>query len=103
MDDERLPLRGKRALVTGGGSGIGLATATLLAADGATVTLADPVRVGESNLYRYALSVDLVAGTYTIEVVAAGADMFVAGSAIFGSEDDAATISAMRKEITAAT
>ena len=34
-------LRGKTALVTGGGSGIGAATATLFAAEGATVGLAD--------------------------------------------------------------
>ena len=33
------------------------------------------------------------------EIAAAGADTFVAGSAIFGSDDYAATISAMRKEI----
>ena len=32
-------------------------------------------------------------------IAAAGADTFVAGSAIFGSEDYAATISAMREEI----
>jgi ribulose-phosphate 3-epimerase len=35
-------------------------------------------------------------------VAAAGADIFVAGSAIFGSPDYAATIASMRKEITAA-
>jgi ribulose-phosphate 3-epimerase len=35
-------------------------------------------------------------------VAAAGADVFVAGSAIFGSNDYAATVAAMRKEITAA-
>jgi NAD(P)-dependent dehydrogenase (short-subunit alcohol dehydrogenase family) len=35
-----LPLAGRRALVVGGGSGIGLATARLLAADGAHVTIA---------------------------------------------------------------
>ncbi|RMF97110.1 MAG: ribulose-phosphate 3-epimerase [Gammaproteobacteria bacterium] len=35
-------------------------------------------------------------------VAAAGADMFVAGSAIFGSDDYAATIAAMRKELAAA-
>jgi ribulose-phosphate 3-epimerase len=35
-------------------------------------------------------------------VVAAGADMFVAGSAIFGSGDYEATIASMRKEIAAA-
>lgn len=35
-------------------------------------------------------------------VAAAGADMFVAGSAIFGSGDYAATITSMRKEIAAA-
>jgi ribulose-phosphate 3-epimerase len=35
-------------------------------------------------------------------VAAAGADVFVAGSAIFGSSDYAATVAAMRKEITAA-
>jgi ribulose-phosphate 3-epimerase len=33
------------------------------------------------------------------EIAAAGADMFVAGSAIFGSPDYAATIAAMRSEI----
>ena len=33
------------------------------------------------------------------EIAAAGADTFVAGSAIFGSEDYAATIAAMRREI----
>jgi len=33
------------------------------------------------------------------EVAAAGADMFVAGSAIFGSSDYAATIASMRKEL----
>ncbi|TDJ43892.1 MAG: ribulose-phosphate 3-epimerase [Gammaproteobacteria bacterium] len=36
------------------------------------------------------------------EVAAAGADMFVAGSAIFGSDDYAQTIADMRKQITAA-
>ncbi|MGI9292272.1 MAG: ribulose-phosphate 3-epimerase [Gammaproteobacteria bacterium] len=33
------------------------------------------------------------------EIAAAGADMFVAGSAIFGADDYAATIAAMRKNI----
>src|SRR5690606_33159419 len=36
-------------------------------------------------------------------IAAAGADMFVAGSAIFGSGDYAGTIAAMRKEIAATT
>ncbi|MBT8444095.1 MAG: ribulose-phosphate 3-epimerase [Gammaproteobacteria bacterium] len=36
------------------------------------------------------------------DIAAAGADTFVAGSAIFGSDDYVQTISAMRKEITAA-
>jgi len=36
-------------------------------------------------------------------IAAAGADMFVAGSAIFGSDDYRATIAAMRKEIASAT
>ena len=36
------------------------------------------------------------------EVAAAGADMFVAGSAIFGSDNYAATIAAMKAEIAAA-
>ena len=35
------------------------------------------------------------------EVAAAGADMFVAGSAIFGSDNYAATIAAMKSEIAA--
>jgi len=46
-----------------------------------------------------------VDGGLTVEnvgtVAAAGADTFVAGSTIFGSEDYAATISAMRREINA--
>ena len=33
------------------------------------------------------------------EIAAAGADTFVAGSAIFGSDDYAATIAAMKSEI----
>ncbi len=37
------------------------------------------------------------------EIAAAGADTFVAGSAIFGSDDYAATIAAMRSEISNAT
>ncbi|MFG1477327.1 ribulose-phosphate 3-epimerase [Xanthobacter sp. V4C-4] len=36
-------------------------------------------------------------------IAAAGADTFVAGSAIFGAKDYAATIAAMKREITAAT
>jgi NAD(P)-dependent dehydrogenase (short-subunit alcohol dehydrogenase family) len=40
MAGEPSPLNRMRALVVGGGSGIGLASARLLAADGATVTLA---------------------------------------------------------------
>ncbi len=36
-------------------------------------------------------------------IAAAGADMFVAGSAIFGSDDYRATIAAMREEIVSAT
>jgi ribulose-phosphate 3-epimerase len=36
------------------------------------------------------------------EIAAAGADTFVAGSAIFGADDYKAIISAMRKEIAAA-
>jgi len=37
------------------------------------------------------------------QIAAAGADTFVAGSAIFGSDDYAATIAAMKSEISAAT
>ena len=37
------------------------------------------------------------------EIAAAGADTFVAGSAIFGSPDYAETINAMREEINKAT
>jgi ribulose-phosphate 3-epimerase len=35
-------------------------------------------------------------------IAAAGADTFVAGSAIFGAEDYASTIAAMKREIAAA-
>jgi ribulose-phosphate 3-epimerase len=37
------------------------------------------------------------------EIAAAGADTFVAGSAIFGSDNYAATIAEMKSEIAAAT
>ena len=37
------------------------------------------------------------------EIAAAGADTFVAGSAIFGADDYAKTIAAMKAEIAAAT
>ena len=40
MAGESPPLNGMRALVVGGGSGIGLASARVFAADGAAVTLA---------------------------------------------------------------
>lgn len=39
-DEAKAPLAGLRALVVGGGSGIGLASARWLARDGATVTIA---------------------------------------------------------------
>ena len=46
------------------------------------------------------LQVDGGVGVQNIaEIAAAGADTFVAGSAIFGSEDYAAVISQMRKQI----
>lgn len=48
------PLEGMGALITGGGTGIGLATARALAADGALVTLAgrreDPIRTAAAAL-----------------------------------------------------
>jgi ribulose-phosphate 3-epimerase len=48
------------------------------------------------------LEVDGGVGVANIgEIARAGADMFVAGSAIFGSDDYAATIAAMRKELAA--
>ena len=37
-----------------------------------------------------------------LKIAAAGADTFVAGSAIFGSDDYAATIAGMKAEIAAA-
>jgi NAD(P)-dependent dehydrogenase (short-subunit alcohol dehydrogenase family) len=39
MSDDRLPLQGQAALITGGATGIGLASARLLVGDGATVTI----------------------------------------------------------------
>ncbi|MES2605597.1 MAG: ribulose-phosphate 3-epimerase [Pseudomonadota bacterium] len=46
------------------------------------------------------LEVDGGVGVANIaEIARAGADMFVAGSAIFGSKDYAATVAAMRKEL----
>jgi NAD(P)-dependent dehydrogenase (short-subunit alcohol dehydrogenase family) len=39
MSDDQLPLQGQAALVTGGATGIGLSSARLLVADGASVTI----------------------------------------------------------------
>ncbi|MCX7619617.1 MAG: SDR family oxidoreductase [Acidimicrobiales bacterium] len=54
VNDVPLPLAGMAALVTGGGSGIGLAAARLLLQDGATVTIAgrseDRLRTAASDL-----------------------------------------------------
>merc|ERR1719460_2813924 len=53
--------------------------------------------------YEIALEIDGGVGVKNIgEIKAAGADMFVAGSAIFGSPDYKETIDAMRAEIAAA-
>ena len=57
----------------------------------------------EASPYNPRLEVD---GGLTVanvgEVAAAGADTFVAGSTIFGSDDYGETIAAMRREISAA-
>ncbi|HZP27318.1 MAG TPA: SDR family oxidoreductase [Acidimicrobiia bacterium] len=57
-----LPLDGRRALVIGGGSGIGLGSARLLARDGAAVTIAgrteDKLRGAQESLASEGLSVE---------------------------------------------
>jgi NAD(P)-dependent dehydrogenase (short-subunit alcohol dehydrogenase family) len=65
-------LAGRVAVVTGGATGIGLATARALAADGATVHLAvrDPVRAERAVSEASALGLDLRA--VTMDVTAAG-------------------------------
>ena len=56
-------------------------------------------RIDESG-HDIRLEVDGGVGVHNIaEIAAAGADMFVAGSAIFGSDDYTATIAAMRSEL----
>ena len=62
-------LDGQRALVVGGGSGIGLATARLLAADGAHVTLAGRTL---AKLEDAAASIDGSVGVVTCDVLDAG-------------------------------
>ena len=58
------PLEGRRAIVIGGGSGIGLGSATLLARDGATVTIAgrteSKLREAAAHLEQDGLSVSWV-------------------------------------------
>ena len=57
-------------------------------------------RVIDDSGYPIRLEVDGGVGVNNIaEIAAAGADMFVAGSAIFNSDDYAATITAMRAEL----
>ncbi len=57
-------------------------------------------RLIDDSGYPIRLEVDGGVGIDNIgEIAAAGADMFVAGSAIFNSDDYAATISAMRAEL----
>ena len=65
-----LGLSGRRALITGGGSGIGLASARLLALDGAAVTL----------MGRSADRLDSAAADLRIELREAGVDVEVATS-----------------------
>jgi rhamnulose-1-phosphate aldolase/alcohol dehydrogenase len=80
------PLAGRVALVTGGGSGIGRATAQRLAAEGACVVVAD--RDGESA--RTAAS-ELGAGSVTTGDVATAVTMDVTGEdAVAGAFDAAA-------------
>jgi NAD(P)-dependent dehydrogenase (short-subunit alcohol dehydrogenase family) len=64
-----LPLAGRRALVVGGGSGIGLATARLLAADGAHVTLAGRT---VAKLEEAAATIDGSVGVVGCDVLDAG-------------------------------
>lgn len=59
-------LAGRRALVVGGGSGIGLATARLLAADGAHVTIAGRTL---SKLERAAATIDGSVGVVACDVL----------------------------------
>lgn len=57
-------------------------------------------RIIDDSGYPVRLEVDGGVGVNNIaEIAAAGADMFVAGSAIFNSDDYAATIAAMRAEL----
>jgi ribulose-phosphate 3-epimerase len=57
-------------------------------------------RIIDDSGYPIRLEVDGGVGVNNIaEIAAAGADMFVAGSAIFNSDDYAATIAAMRTEL----
>ena len=62
--------------------------------------LAQVRKLIDDSGYDIRLEVDGGVGVNNIaEIASAGADMFVAGSAIFGSDDWAATIAEMRKEL----
>ncbi len=66
----------------------------------ALVKLAEARRMIDASGYPIRLEIDGGVKTDNIrEIAAAGADTFVAGSAIFNSKDYAATIAAMRAEI----
>jgi ribulose-phosphate 3-epimerase len=66
----------------------------------ALAKLAEARRMIDASGYPIRLEIDGGVKTDNIrEIAAAGADTFVAGSAIFNSRDYAATIAAMRAEI----
>ena len=61
------------------------------------------IRVLEKPKLKNAILIEGLPGVGNIgKIAAAGADTFVAGSAIFGATDYRATIAAMRREIVAA-
>jgi 3-hydroxybutyrate dehydrogenase len=79
-------LNGRRALVTGGASGIGAACARAFAAAGATVVIADPDEVAAGNLAAQvggvAVGVNLADPAFDATALAAGADIIINNAGI---------------------